>query len=649
MTLNAAAPTFHAHSTPPTDVTTSPTESSYKDYDLAQSIHFQQEPTPPPDGISSPVQQSFQGYETSQDISFYAPPQSSNDPSSPDHSVYQGYAYAPASYKYSPRSHAAQYSIDSESRTEVSVPYEQLYEPHPPCYSNQSPHPVISSQPPLTPSRTPLNPSAPPWSYPNGPPPTIPFSYGYIPSYHPQPPFGSLVRSTSHETLKSEESTREADLVDNKPKPVRFSPNEKKTALIIRDSWCNLNEYMSSHVPLVEYLLQQFNVKEYADCQLTLVHEHLRFEKTTWSLNSLLCAQSHKLRELLNSAELNEEGKRSVEIRLTDRFVTPWAMNSALRVLYGERPEMFTLAMIHSTFDANAEPWTFQMDACLASAAAGHVLSLDNVVLHALQIASSILDWDNLEHALSFGLESGSSRGRSASVDVIPLSSSPPAWSRERNLSAQNLIPQASSTESGPERSGQPGSIGGGISSVGPYKTEVRSALDLQKRCLQWIASNLDDFWHFDPSARPLAIVNRLPTTAESRSPLFKSRLSRIQFGDHPSELHAKASDRNFLVSSIVLSIPFTALKYLLDVGTEPILRQLYAIVKERETRRQVVLQSKSVPWSERLAAREHEWAEVGYTEWVETTGDGQVALARNFTGIDRQVSDPSTPDQQKK
>ena len=648
VTLNAAAPTFHSHPTPPTDITTSPTESSYQGYDLAQSAHNQQEPTPPTDDALSPIPQSYQTYEGSQNISFYAPPQSSDDTSSPNHSFYQGYAYAAASYGYSPQSLASlasQHPVNSPHCTEAHTSYEQRYESQASCYGNQSPYPVLGSQPPLTPSRTPLDPSVQPWSYSNGPPLTMPISYGSMHSYDPQSAIEARVRSTSQGTLQSEKSAQKNDFIDDRSQPVLINASENKTAQLIRNAWRTLNDCMSSHVPLVEHLLHQFNVEEYADCQLTLVHENLRFKKTTWSLSSLLLAQSHKLRDLLKSAGLSEDGKTCLEIRLTDRFVTPWAMNSALRILYGERLEMFTLAIIHSAFDHDAEAWVFHMDACLALAAAGHVLGLDNVVSYALQTASSILEWDNLEHALSFGLESRPNRGTSASVDVIPLSSYSPVWSRKSDPSSTlNLTPPSSSSESRPERSGQSGSRYEGVSSVGS-DMEVRSAFDLQMRCLQWMASNLDDSWHFDPSARPLAEVDRLPTTAESRSPLFKSRLSRIQFGDHPSEMHAKASDRNFLVSSIVLSLPFVALKYMLDAGTQPISRQIHAIVQERERRRQIVLQSKSVPWSQRLAARELEWAEVGYTERVETTGGGQVTLARKFTGIDRQVSEPGTPD----
>ena len=650
-TLNAAAPTFHAHPIPPTDVTSPPTESSYKGYDHIQSITLQPEPTPPTDATLSPTEQSFQGNEATQSISFYAPPQSPSDPSSPNHSVYQGYAYAPASYGYSPHSHAFQQPIDSPHRTEASISYEKRHMSQPPCYSNDLPCSIAGRQSPLTPSRTPLDPLAQPWSYSNGPPPTMSFDYGYMHSCYPQPTIKSRVRSTSQESLKSDESARKDDFIDDRPEPIQLNTYENKTAGLITNAHRRLDDCMSSHVPLVEYLLQQFNVEEYADCQLTLVHENLRFLKTTWSLSSLLLAGSRKLRDLLKSTGLNEDGKRRLEIRLTDRFVTPWAMNSALRVLYGDRPQMLTLDMISSsTFDTSAESWVFQMDACLAFAAAGHVLGLENVVSHGLQVASFILDWDSLEHALSFGLESGPSRGHSASVDVIPLSSYSPACLRGIDPSSTlNLTPPSSSAESRPERSGQPGSRDEAISSISSSMAEVHSALDLQMHCLQWMASNLDEFWLFDPSARPLAEVDRLPTTAESRSPLFKSRLSRIQFGDHPSEMHAQASDRNLLVSSIVLSLPFMALKYVLDVGTQPILRQLHTIVKERERRRQVVLLSKSVPWSQRLAAREHEWAEVGFTEWVDTTGDEQVTLARTFTGIDRQVSEPCTPDQQKR
>ena len=646
--LNATAPAFHAHPNPPTNVTTSPTESCCTGYDLAQSVHQHQEPTPPVDENQSPTEQNYHGYEASQNISFYAPPQSSNDPSSPNHSVYQGYAYVPASYGNSPPSHASHHPVGSPYRTDLGISYEQRYGHQPPPYSNESPYTVLGSQPPLTPSRTPLDPSAPPWSSSNGLLPTMPFSYGHVGSY--DPPSESRVRSTSQEPWKSDESAPKDGLVDDGSKPDHLDVYEAKTAQMIRGVWRSLNNCFSSHVPLVDHLLQQFNVEEYADCQLTLVHENLRFAKTTWSLSSLLLIQSYKLRDLLKSAGPSEKGKAHLEIRLTDRFITPWAMDSALRVLYGERPEMFTLAMIRSTFnDTSPQSWIFQMDACLGFAAAGHVLGLDHVVSQGLQVACSVLDWDNLDHALSFALESGPNRGNSASADVIPRYSYSPVCSRESDPSSTlNLTPPSSSAESGLERSGQPGTIYEGILSMSSDTTEVRSASELQTRCLQWIASNLDDTWLFDPSARPLAEVDRLPTTAESRSPLFKSRLSRIQFGDHPSEMHAKASDRNSFISSVALSLPFVALKYVLDLGTQPILRQLHAIVKERERRRQIVLQSKSVPWDQRLAARDHEWAEVGYTESVETATDGQVSLARKATGIDRQMSEPSTPDQQK-
>lgn len=645
LSLNGAAPVFHAHPAPPTNVTNSPIESPEKGNDIAQSVPLQPEPTPPTDATPSPIQSSVQSYEAPQNISFYAPPQSPDNPSSPNHSVYQGYAYATASYGHTLQSHASQHPVEYSHRTEANAPHGQHYE-SPSCYTTQSPYLILGSQPPLTPSKTPLDPSAQPWSYSNGHTSMMPTEYGYMPPFYPQSIYQPRDSLTSPGILKSNVSTRDADLVDAQCRPVQLNSyeTETKAAPSIEASWRKFSECMPSPVPLVEHLLQQFNAEEYADCRLTIVHENLRFEKTTWSLSSLLVAQSRKLRDLLNTAGPSEEGKRHLEIRLTDRFITPWAMNSVLRVLYGERPQMSTLTMITSTFDANAEPWTVQMDGCLGFAAAGHVLGLEDVAFHGLQIASLLLHWDNLEHALSFALESGPNRGTSASADVIPLSTYSPVWSNESNpSSATNRSPPNFSTESKPERFDE------GISSASSYTGEVRSARDLQTRCLQWMASNLDEFWQFDPSARPLAEVDRLPTTVESRSPLFKSRLSRIQFGDHPSEMHAKANDRNTLVSSIVLSLPFVALKYMLDLGTQPLLHQLHAIVEERERRRQIVLQSKSVPWSQRLAAREHAWAEVGYTEWVETTDDGKVSLARTFTGIDRPVSEPSTPDEQKR
>ena len=629
--LNATAQTFHAHPTPPADIAT---ESSYNGYDLAQPAPLEPEPILPTHAFPSRLQQPYQGYEESANISFHAPPQSSNDSSSPKQSFYQGYAYAPAFYGYTAQSHVFQHPIESPSCTEAGGFSEQRYESQPPSYSNPSTYPVLGSQPPLTPSRTPLDPSAQPWSYSNAPPSTTPYDYGYLPSYHAPSNFQSRVRSSSQGTLKSDDFARAAGFADHSPRPVYVNAYEMEISRLLRDIGRAFNDYMSNQMPLVEHLLQQFNVQEYANCSLTLVHENLRFEKTTWSLNSLLLAQSNKLRDLLKSADLSEEGERRLEIKLTDRFVTPWAMNIVLRVLYGEHPETFTFAMIHNLYDADADSWALLMDSCLSIAAAGYILGLENISSRALQFASAIIQWDNLEHVLSFGLESGPNRRNSPSIDVIPSHFRSPVESRGNDpTSTFNLTPPSSSTESRPEPSGNSGSRDDGMSSVSSY-IEIRSASDLLTRCLQWMAFNLDDIWHFDPSARPLAEVDRLPTTAESRSPLSKSRLSRIQFGDHPSEIHTKASSRDILVSSIVLSLPFPALKYMLDAGNQPILRQLHAIVKERERRRQIVLQSKSVPLSQQLAANEYEGAEVWYTEWVETTGNGKVALARAYSGI---------------
>ena len=71
--LRGAAPSFHAHTTPPSDFVTSPTASPYRGHAL-QPISSHPQPTPPTDVAPSPVQLPYHSYSTAHNISFYPPP-----------------------------------------------------------------------------------------------------------------------------------------------------------------------------------------------------------------------------------------------------------------------------------------------------------------------------------------------------------------------------------------------------------------------------------------------------------------------------------------------------------------------------------------------------------------------------------------------
>ena len=637
--LRPTAASFHAHPTPPSDSATSPTASSYKGHGLAQSISFHPQPTPPTDETPSPTSLPYQENGPTQNISFYPQPLSSHD-TSPTHSMYQGYSYGPAPSAYSPSTFAL-HQASNPSEPQPGAP-EQYYDPRLSYYAQPSNYPILGSHPPLTPESMPQH-----WNFLHESRPSTSTGGGYIPMDPVPLDIQSHYRSVSQSTLRSDSPSR-ANINGRLQRAHTNSGNTYELALErtkILDRLPHVTELSpSSRNPLTEYVLQNFNNENYADCRLHLTHHFDRFAETEWFLSRLLLAQSPILRDLLQLAEVDEDGKKVVPLKLTDRFITPTSMDSALRVFYGESPLFFTGASASAqSAKSKAEVSTSWMAESLAYAASGCLLHLELVVLRGLQIASKILDWDNLEVALSFGLESGLEREWNVSAGVIPAYGPLLPRATDTSPSSRVLITPGSSSDPVVEVSSNHDS-----SSETHQQPDPHSAFDLLLQCLRFVKNNFPSSWEFDVSARPLAEVDRLPVTAESRSPLSKSRLSRIQFGDHPSEATTKSGDHNVLISTILLSLPFIWLDNLLKSVGEPISRNLGLIIKERERRRQIVLQSQSAPDRQRFAARKHEWAEAGYEEYVESGNNDGIYLMRRYAGISHKSSEPSMTEPEK-
>ena len=640
--LRPIAPSFHAHPTPPSDHTGSLTASPSKNHGLAHPISFQ--PTPPLDTTPSPASPKHHDYNSSQNISFYPQPSSSTDKSPQMQVAYQGYAFGPPQLEYSPHNYEFQASESSPIPCNVYVSPGQHYDPQSPYYGQPPRFPVHGPHPTLTPSATPFEVIPQQWGlFPGHPAPST--ANGFIPTVSMPSDTRSHHRSVSQSLLKSDTSAHHD--VENDARVASsddvFEMDLWRAARIdnLHRATQSRSSNSSIHNPLAEHILLNFNNEDYADCKVLLSHEDHRFPQTEWSLSTLILAQSPKLRDMLMTTESYTDGKQLLHLRLTDRFVTPQAMDSALRVFYGESPQNFNglhgSAQLAITKPEVSASW---MANTLAYTAAGCLLRSEIIVLRGLQVASKILDWSNLEVALSFGLESGLGRERNSSAGVVPAYS--PHLPRDADISPSSrtlFTPSSGSYSIG--RSSSHHSSGPESPPENARPTDPRSAFDLLLHSLGFIKDNMPATWEFDASARPLADVDRLPVTAESRSPLSKSRLSQIQFGDHPSEAIAKSSDLNVLMSSIVLSLPFIWLDMLLKSVRGPITQHIGAIIKERERRRHIVLQSQSVSDTQRFAAKDYEWVEVGHEESVEINDVGEVCLARTYTGISR---DPPTP-----
>lgn len=645
--LRAEASSFHARPTPSDASIGLFKESPSNGLDPAQHQPFNSQPTPPTDATNSPVRSNGpvhsngQGYGHAHNISFFPPPPlSPNNASSPAHSIYQGYTYGPVQNTYTSHAHSAsQHSQSYQPYSEGYASPVHTYGPRSPYTNGNPPFATLGSQPPLTPSATPMEAHTQQWDLPSRY--TMPHLHRASNGTFHYPQVSQQCPSTSPSTLQSDSiSTLPFKVVTTSTQPLQYDanrPNDWQSVRLNAMQKARMNGAFDE-APLAEHLLYHFNDPEYADCRLILTHVSKSFAPKEWAVSSLLLAQSRRLRDLIKISKPGNGEERVLEINLTDRFVTTESMESALRVLYGLPPNHFDVPS-HGE-KSTAEISRIQMQQSLAYAATGCLLHLKDIVLRGLQVASEVLSWDNLESALSFGLESGLEREFNASAAVIPAYSTLLARDSDPSPSNNTLFTPGSSDDPAvklpshsPRSESEPDVY---------HRPPPQSAHDLLMHCLDFIAEHFPESWKFDQSARPLADVDRLPVTAESQSPLSKSRLSRIQFGSLPSEATLKADDRNVLISTILLSLPFGWLQYLLKSVGEPIARSIMPIIKDRERRRHIILQSKSVPWTDRIAAKDYAWYHAGYEEFVKESDDGEVTISRKYTGISLDTQDKS-------
>lgn len=628
------APSSHGQVPPTVVPIPSSTPPLHLEHNISRSVPPQPQPTSPVGAIISPSR-PIQGFDHAQNISFRpAASVNSHSTPSPSHSVYQGYTYKLPHQAHDVFTH--QFPAHGSTKELQQVDIHQQYPP-------QSSQFLPGNQPPLTPTATPSDTATQHFGFTDGSrPSSLPFrdhQNNAYPSYHPHP------WTMSHSTVQSDHCVPYThDINGVRAGPINIQEHSSMSV--------DRTESHLEPVAMSEHLLDNFNVNEFSDCHIHVYHTNRRFSPVEFWLHSLMIARSPRLRYMLknNHPVLDNHGRRHLQLTLADRFITPSALYSALKTCYGEDPSAFTGSMLSRQSRAEySRSWLIE---CLAFAAAGHLLQLTGVVLRGLEIASKILNWDNIEKALSFALEGGPHRGHDPSVFVVPTSR--PSYSTDSSPTTNRILTPTSSQDPASDVPSQNGSAET-THAVTQESQAVCCASDLLARCLRLIATTFPASWEFQRYARPLADIDRLPTTAESRSPLSKSRLSKIQFGDLPSENAVKSSDQDTLISSIMLSLPFVHLYSLLEQmrisarDFAEFQKNIRTIIEERERRRQVVLQSKSVPSAQRLAAVRHEWAEVGYREYVQDGEHSGPEIWREFTGIylDPSDSQPKQSDQQ--
>ena len=617
--LETASPHHEDRMTSLDAVSSSPDQSAYQGYGHIQRSHVYPKPTTPTAASKPPIQSTNACDSLANSISFYSPPSSSfNDTSPPTQSPYQGYTY----HTY-PNCRTLPYTLGIPPQQGV-LPFGMEYVSEQPYYSQAPAFSPMGSHPPLTPSATPLNSST---------KESTDNSSGFLDSTNGSTSTANtLPNHLESPHLTTSGSTEE---FDNTPplstKATIHLPSETLKRDHAFETWRtatleNLETMLPNTSPaessLAIYVLQHFNTDNtYTDCCLQVTHKNHRFKGTEIWLHRILVAQSPTLRTLLDRSEAGAGGKSAICLEVDDRYSTLGAINSALRVCYGESPLSFTGYEAHiEPSRSNSDVLVSWMNDALAFTAAGRLLQLPLVITRGIQIVSAILNWDTIERVLSFSLDFGLDRIFDELPSIPPPTNNDDVSSPSNTISTAEFIPSSATLDVTGDSKWQ-------NSFPDPFE-------DLLYKCLDFILTSFPSSWNTHESARPLADCDRLPTVKENRSPMSKSRLSRIQFGDHPPENAVNSDDHNIVLSSIVLSLPFTTLRYILDHVEEPIRRRnIRIIIAERERRRQRVLKSEDFSAAQKDTATE-ELAEVGWKEFALTEGISDHSIARVWTGF---------------
>lgn len=620
--------TFHSNPTPPIDSVLSPTDSSYQGYGHVPYKDFQLNPTPPRDTTPSPTEVSCPDYnhipsssfETQSVLPSYPPPPSA-------YSFYQGYSYGDVQPIFSPQAEStscqrsstqSEYDIDlpAGNESEVLPSFRYQMKNGPPSIPSSTSQEPLSSESKDTVTSAEI----------------LPLGLAQVDGFHRE--YSRCHSLGFHHRASSqsiEDSDDELSLAGQAESGLANLPLERGVQYEVwrHEILASLDQAQQNAPlnisPLTDYLAQEFNTTEHADCRLRIFHEIRMCDIADFLLHSLLIDQSPLLRGLRKSTMAQENGITPLRIRTRNRFITPLAIETALQACYGRSLVEYKGSSTEiCSSKSSVEVSTSWMNNGLALAASGYLFQLETVISRGLQIASSILNWENIEKALSFAMDGGlgsewdPDSSFRATTESLPFQISDDTITGDTPRSSEAVANRSNVQYDEPSSPHH-----GGYS---------RGANHLLLQSLNYILSNFPGSWELDITARPLADIDRLPMTGGGRSPLATSRLSQIQFGDHPSE-QAKSYDVNIMLSSLLLSLPFSLFKYILDRLDETTRsRSINPIVDERERRRRQAVKCESISWSQRQEAADG-WAQAG---WEESVGleNSRLCLQRKWVGF---------------
>ena len=251
-------------------------------------------------------------------------------------------------------------------------------------------------------------------------------------------------------------------------------------------------------------------------------------------------------------------------------------------------------------------------DFALCSIASAAFFDVSEIVDNNVELAMGLIDWDNVELVLDFGLR----------VDDFILSAELP----DVDSSASTEIVEDDET---------PMTLEDAHDSTAELK--VVWAPCMVTCALNFIASSMTNGFTFYPEAQANVMLDRIPSSLRLPKHAWTDpKLEKIEFGSFPSIEQQKPSAESLLSSAILVSLPFEQLnEAVAELSKREVLKEgsLQEIIDERERRRRYAAKA----WKQRFD-KEHyvssEMYELGYKEFVTHLDDLDIPEKGSGSGL---------------
>ncbi|KAF2203388.1 hypothetical protein GQ43DRAFT_470015 [Delitschia confertaspora ATCC 74209] len=316
---------------------------------------------------------------------------------------------------------------------------------------------------------------------------------------------------------------------------------------------------------LADYMCSQFGNPEFSDIVLQVRSPFTHFPLAA---HGIIVSRSRAIASAIHASKASnlrtEDSRLLVDISTTDKFITVQSLSAAVKHLYGlpfVASDGFPWDLPHfqhnaDDIDKRNEART-RMEQALSLVAAGSLLQIPSFTARSADLVQKLIRWDTVDQVLHFALNPYSDAG----------------LARENGVQEVHVDSQADQPQQ---------------ANYGSFSSSMLGDV------LDFIAFSIPANFKLYNAAPELVDNPRLPLIAEPKVPAHNPRLSKIRFGDVPAEDDAKPVYATRILSSLLISLPFSALQSLFShfelgrrLGWSFVADLMRAVVDERENRRQ--------------------------------------------------------------